>query len=101
MQLKNRDESHKKKDWHNYKYWQNKCNHLKRQAKKHFFENAISENGDNSYLWKHIKSLTNQTEDSNLPEELIVDYITHNYPQDVAEKLNSNFANINERIKVG
>ena len=30
-----------------------------------------------------------------------MDDITYNYPQDVAEKLNSYFANIIERIKVG
>ena len=40
-------------------------------------------------------------EEINLPEELIVDAITYNYPQDVAAKLNSYFANINERIKGG
>ena len=62
---------------------------------------SITENRDNSYLWKHIKSLTGQTEESILPQELIVDDITSNYPQDVAEKLNSCFANISERIKVG
>ena len=72
----------RKKDWHNYKYCRNKCNHLKRQAKKHFFENAISKNMDNSYLWKHIESLTGQMEESTLPEELMVDDIAYNYPQD-------------------
>ena len=95
MQLKIEMKAKGKKVWHNYKYWRNKCNHLKRKAKKHFFENAISENWDNSYLWKHIISLTGQTEG-----ELIVDDITYNYPQDVAETLNSYFANIHERIKV-
>ena len=47
---KNRDYYHKKQDWENFKLWRNKTKSLIRTAKKAFFENAINENRDNSFL---------------------------------------------------
>ena len=55
---KNRDYYHKKQDWENFKVWRNKTKSLIRTAKKAFFENAINENRDNSFLWQHVKDIT-------------------------------------------
>ena len=53
---KNRDYYHKKQDRRNFKLWCNKTKSLIRIAKKAFFENAVNENRDNSFLWKHAKT---------------------------------------------
>ena len=55
---KNRDYYHEKQDWENFKLWHNKTKNLIRTAKTAFFENAINENRDNSFLWKHVKDIT-------------------------------------------
>ena len=58
---KNRDFYHKKQDWENFKLRRNKTKSLIRTAKKAFFENAINENRDNSFLWQHVKDITGQS----------------------------------------
>ena len=65
-----------------------------------FFSKAISENSDNSFLWKHIKQIKGGVEDSCLPDKLEVDNETSYTPIDILNKLNGYFANINERLKV-
>ena len=57
-----RDYFHKKKDWQNFKFWRNKAKSLIRTSKKALFENAINENKNNSFLWKHVKNITAGTE---------------------------------------
>ena len=71
--IKNRNIHHKHKNWDQYKFWRKKSITLIRQAETDFFSNAIEENRDRSYLWKHVKKLGNQFECSNLPDELIID----------------------------
>ena len=50
-----RDTNHKIKHWSQYKYWRNKATSLIRRSKSEFFSRAISENKNNTYIWKHIK----------------------------------------------
>ena len=94
-----RDTYHNKKNWSQYKYWRNKTNTLIRKSKSEFFSNAIKDNKTNSFLWKHVKKLGNNTEPSSIPEELIVDDETYKSPSDIMNKLNSYFANISDRLR--
>lgn len=97
--MKNRDIKHKLKDWSQFKYWRNKSTKLIQTAKREFFSKAISENKDNSFLWKHIKQIQGGVKDSGLPDELEVDNETSHSPIDIINKLNSYFANISDRLK--
>ena len=97
--IKNRNIHHKHKNWDQYKFWRNKSITLIRQAKTDFFSNAIEENRDSSYLWKHVKKLGNQFECSNLPDELIIDGKTIHASDEITNKLNSYFANISDTLK--
>ena len=55
----------------------------------------------NVFLWKHVKTLGNNTEryTRSIPEELIVDDETYRSPSDIMNKLNSYFANISDRLR--
>ena len=97
--IRNRDMHHKNKDWMQYKYWRNHTTHLIRKSKKQFFSNAIAENKDNAYIWKHIKGLGGQTTDSKLPKELTIDDTHFDNPLDIIEKVNTYFSNISDRLK--
>ena len=97
--IKKRDAYHKNKDWKQYKQWRNNVNNLKRAHKKDFFSNAITENKDTSYLWKHVKNISNPSENSTLPDELFTGDKTFNTHTDVINKLNAFFANISETIQ--
>ena len=97
--MKNRDIHHKIKNWSQFKFWRNKTTSLIQTAKREFFSKAISENKDNSFLWKHIKQIKGGVEDSCMPDELEVDNETSYTPIDILNKLNGYFANISERLK--
>ena len=47
-----------------------KQKNLIRTAKKAFFENALNENRDNSFFWKHVKDITGQSQANKLPSAL-------------------------------
>ena len=72
-----------------------------RSAKKRkiFFSKAIEENKDNSYLWKHMKELGNQSSQNSIPDELIIDGDTIHQTNDIMHRLNSYFANISDILK--
>ena len=97
--IKKRDAYHKNKDWKQYKQWRNNVNNLKRAHKKDFFSKAITENKDTSHLWKHVKNISNPSENSTLPDELITGDKTFNTHTDVINNLNAFFANISETIQ--
>lgn len=94
-----RDMFHKLKNWSQYKYWRNKTNKLIQNSKKDFFSNAVQDNKSSSFLWKHVKQISSTSESSKLPEELNIDNESFNTPSDIANKLNSYFANISDRLK--
>ena len=66
---KNRDYHHKKQDWENFKLWGKPKSRIC-TAKKAYFENAVNENRDNSFLWKHVKDVTGQSQANKLPSAL-------------------------------
>ena len=94
-----RDNNHYNQNWNQYKYWQNKTTSLIRSAKKDIFNRAITENKDNTYLWRHIKDLNGKTAASKLPDELVIDGDSYCEPQDVVEKLNIFFSSISDKLK--
>ena len=73
--------------WH-FKHWRNKTTTLLRASKKNFFSQSIAENKDNSFLWRHIKSLNGQNEGMKIPDEINIDGNTFKQKHDVIEKLN-------------
>ena len=94
-----RDINHYNQNWNQYKYWRNKTTSLIRSAKKAFFNRAITENNDNTYLWRHIKDLNGKTAASKFPNELVIDGDSYREPQDVVEKLNIFFSSISDKLK--
>ena len=66
----NRNYYHKKQIWENFTLWCNKTKGLIRSAKKGFFEYAINENRDSSFLWKHVKEITGQSSANRLSSVL-------------------------------
>ena len=97
--IKKRDTYHNAKNWKEYKYWRNQTTSLIRSAKKGFFTKSISENKNNSYLWRHIKDLNGKSTESNIPSELLIGDKNFTDPKDVIEKLNLFFSKISDKLK--
>ena len=95
---KNREFYHKKQDWENFRLWRNKTKSLIRTAKNAFFENAVNENRDNSFLWKHVKDITGQSQTNKLPSALQSDQGPINNPQEIIDEINSYFAMVSDRL---
>ena len=92
---KNRNYYHKKQDWENLR---NKTKSLIRTAKKAFFENAINENRDNSFLQKHVKDITGQSQANKLPSALPSDQGPINNPQEIIDEMNLHFAKVSDTL---
>ena len=90
---KNRKYYHKKQDWENFKLWRKKTKSLIRTAK-----NAINENRDNSFLWKHVKDITGQSQANKLPSALQSDKGPINNPQEIIDEMNLYFAKVSDRL---
>ena len=95
---RNRDYFHKKKDWQNFKFWRNKAKSLIRTSKKALFENAINENKNNSFLWKHVKNITAGTETNKMPSALSMGDQIATDPETIINEMNCFFAKISERL---
>ena len=92
-----RDINHYNQNWN--QYWRNKTTPLILSAKKDFFNRAITENKDKTYLWRHVKDLNGKTAASKLPDELVIGCDSYLEPQDVVEKLNIFFSSISDKMK--
>ena len=95
---KNRNYYHKKQDWENFNPWCNKTKSLIRNAKKAFFENAINENRDTSFPWKHVKDITGQSQANKLPSALQSDQGPINNPQKFIDEMNLYFAKVSDKL---
>ena len=95
---KNRDSSHRAKNWKEYKFWRNKTTSLIRSAKKGFFAKSVNENKNCSYLWIHVKNLKNKSDDRGLPKEIVIDDIKSCDSNDIVNKLNEYFTSISKRL---
>ena len=93
-----RDYYHKKQDWENFKLWRNKTKSLIRTAKKAYFENAVNENWENSFFWKHVKDITGQSQANKLPSALQSDQEPINNPQEIIDEMNLYFAKVSDRL---
>ncbi|VDI46565.1 Hypothetical predicted protein [Mytilus galloprovincialis] len=60
---------HSKKDWINFKKWRNKTTSLIFNAKKEYYQNAITSSKNSKELWNHIKEL-NPKEDNIFPPKM-------------------------------
>ena len=69
---------------------------LIRTAKKAFFENAINENIDNSFLWKHAKDIAGQSQANKLPSALQSDQGPINNLQEIIDEMNSYFVKVTD-----
>ena len=92
------DYYYKKQDRENFKLWRNKTKSLIRTAKKAFFENAINEKRDNSFLWKHVKDITGQSQANKLPSALQSDQGPINNPREIIDEMNLYFAKVSDRL---
>ena len=57
-----------------YKILRNKSSSLIKKSKRDFFNNAIKENKDSTYLWKNLKDISNLNHANKieLPQRLII-----------------------------
>ena len=94
-----RDTNHKIKHWSQYKYWRNKVTSLIRRSKSEFFSRAISENKDNTYIWKHIKNINGKDKENKIPDQILIDGKPSTGPAETAEKLNHFFVSISNKLK--
>ena len=76
----------------------NKTKSLVCTAKKAFFENAINENWDNSFLWKRVKDITGQSQANKLPSALQSDQGPINNPQEIIDEMYLYFAKVSDRL---
>ena len=60
---------------------------LIRMSKREFFSRAISENTDNTYIWKHIKNINDKDKENKIREQIVLDGILTNSPEETVEKL--------------
>ena len=97
--MKQRDRFRHCKEWGQYKHWRNKTTTLLRASKKNFFSQSIAENKDNTFLWRHIKSLNGQNEGMKIQDEINIDGNTFKQKHDVIEQLNYFFSSISKRLK--
>ena len=64
--------------------------------KRAFFENAINEKRDNSFLWKHVKDITGQSQANKLPSALQSDQGPINNPQEIIDEMNLYFVKVSD-----
>ena len=72
---------------------------LLRASKKNFFSQSIAENKDNTFRWRHIKSLNGQNEGTKIPDEVNIDGNTFKQKHEVIQQLNYFFSSISKRLK--
>ena len=94
----NRNYYHKKQDWNNFKLWRNKTKDLIRSAKKGSFENAINENKDSSFLWKHVKDITGQSNSNRIPSVLHSEEGHLNTHPEIINEMNLYFTKVSDRL---
>ena len=68
-------------------------------SKSKFFSQAISENKDNTYIWKHIKNINGKDKENKIPDQILIDGKPSNGPAETVEKLNHFFASFSNKLK--
>ena len=96
---KTRDTYHNHHNWCQYKFWRNKTTSLIRKAKSDIFAKSIAENKTNSFLWKLVKTLKEQSDGGSIPTTINVDNVQSETTSDVIDKLNSYFTSISDNLK--
>ena len=88
---------HSKKDWINFKKWRNKTTSLIFNAKKEYYQNAITSSKNSKELWNHIKEL-NPKEDNIFPPKMQYENQTVYNNQDIVNTLNVHFSSVAEKL---
>ena len=96
---KKRDTYHKHKNWHQYKIWRNRTNSLIRKAKSELFAKSIAENKNNSFLWKHVKSLKGQHAGGSIPTSINIGNTHSENMSDVLNEMNKYFTSISDKLR--
>ena len=95
-----RDKCHKNKNFIQYKILRNKATSFIRKSKINFFNQAIKENKTPSYLWKHLKDVTNDNNSGiSIPTAVEYDGDTITKSQEILETINDHFINIANIVK--
>ena len=97
--IKQRNKYHGLKDWRQYKYWRNRITALIRKSKKNFFSRSINEHKDNTFLWRHVKSLSGQNDDRKVPDQIVIEDVSYQTENDIIEQLNCLFSTISDRLR--
>ena len=100
--IRTRDELHNNKQYDKYKVQRNRVINMIKKSKKNFYNRAINENKNTSYLWKNMNSITNANKKHGdgkiIPDilktenGLITDHLS------IMNELNKYFVNISDII---
>ena len=98
--INERDKCHKNKNFIQYKILRNKATSFIRKSKINFFNQAIKENKTPSYLWKHLKDVTNDNNSGiSIPTAVEYNGDTITKSQEILETINDHFINIANIVK--
>ena len=60
---------------------------------------AISENKDNTYIWKYIKNINGKDKENKIPDQILIDGKPSTGPAETVEKLNHFSVSISNKLK--
>ena len=83
-----------------YKILRNKISTLLKKSKRDFFNNAIKDNKDSSYLWKNLKDISNLNHPNKieLPQKLFISDAEVDGNLNIVNELNKHFISISNII---
>jgi hypothetical protein len=83
-----------------YKTLRNKIPTLIKKSKRNFFNNAIKDNKDSSYLWKNLKDISNlnHTNRIELPQKLMISGVEIGDDLNIVKELNKHFISISNIV---
>ena len=83
-----------------YKIIRNKISSLLKKSKRDFFNNAIKDNKNPSYLWKNLKDISNLNHPNKieLPQKIVVSDVEVDDNLNIVNELNKHFISISSLI---
>ena len=98
--INERDRLKRNGDYKKYKMHRNLVSCRIKKSKRDFYNNAIKENKDSKYLWKHIKDISymNNNKNSGLPPRLKSKDGYVEGSLNISNELNSHFVNISQIV---
>ncbi len=98
--INHRDKCRKTGNIDQYKILRNKVTSMIKKSKKNFFNNAIKDNKNPTYLWKNLKDIShlNQSTVTTLPHKMTFNEFPVEDPLNIVNELNSHFVSISNII---